>query len=321
MDRRTLAGVLAASALTIGATAPAVAAPPTPESFVVVLEPGTGDVPAVAAELARGAGGRVGHVYQHSIQGFSMTASPAAAAALARNPRVAYVEADMEVSIAAQATPTGISRSFAAGNAAIDIDGTDDSRVDVDVAVIDTGVDWEHPDLDVVDGINCAAGNIFRTTCTGNGDDDHYHGTHVAGTVAAIDNGVGVVGVAPGARIHAVKVLNSQGSGYTSWIIAGIDWVAARSSTIEVANMKSKIADPTEAQRVLMPTYIATPTLPRVAATSTNGVVKTSGRHRSLRSNPIVATRDTVHVICATRTTVSAASASIRWPCSRLRLW
>ena len=84
MDRRILAGVLAASALTIGATAPAAAAPPKPESFVVVLEAGTGDVPAVAAELARGAGGRVGHVYQHSIQGFSMTASPAAAAALAR---------------------------------------------------------------------------------------------------------------------------------------------------------------------------------------------------------------------------------------------
>ncbi|MGA8047641.1 MAG: S8 family serine peptidase [Dermatophilaceae bacterium] len=237
MDRRTLASVMAASALTLGATAPAVAAPPAHESFVVVLDRGTTNVPAVAAELARGAGGRVGFVYEHSIQGFSLTASAAAAAALARNPRVAYVEPDMEVSVAAQGTPTGISRSFAAGNSAIDIDGQDDSRVDVDVAVIDTGVDWQHPDLDVVDGINCAAGSIFRTTCTGNGDDDHYHGTHVAGTVAAIDNGVGVVGVAPGARIHAVKVLNSQGSGYTSWIIAGIDWVAARSDIIEVANM------------------------------------------------------------------------------------
>jgi subtilisin family serine protease len=59
----------------------------------------------------------------------------------------------------------------------------------------------------------------------------------VAGTVAALDNGNGVVGVAPGARLYAVKVLNSQGSGYTSWIVAGIDWVTARASTIEVANM------------------------------------------------------------------------------------
>jgi subtilisin len=59
----------------------------------------------------------------------------------------------------------------------------------------------------------------------------------VAGTIGAIDNDAGVVGVAPGARIWAVKVLNSQGSGYTSWIVAGIDWVAANASTIEVANM------------------------------------------------------------------------------------
>jgi subtilisin family serine protease len=69
------------------------------------------------------------------------------------------------------------------------------------------------------------------------GDDDHYHGTHVAGIIGAIDNGVGVVGVAPGARLWAVKVLDKNGSGWSSWIIAGIDWVAANAATIEVANM------------------------------------------------------------------------------------
>lgn len=237
MNRGILSTVVAASALVVGAVAPALAAPAAHETFVVVLERGTPNVSAVAAELARSAGGRVGFVYEHSIEGFSLTASPAAAAALARNPQVAYVEPDREFTVSAQDTPTGIERIFATGNQALDIDGQDDSRVDVDVAVIDTGVDWEHPDLDVVDGINCAAGSIFRTICTGNGDDDQYHGTHVAGTVAASDNGTGVVGVAPGARIHAVKVLNSKGSGYTSWIVAGIDWVAARASTIEVANM------------------------------------------------------------------------------------
>jgi subtilisin len=109
--------------------------------------------------------------------------------------------------------------------------------VDVDVAVIDTGVDFQHPDLNVVGGVNCATGGPFNSTCSSGGDDDHYHGTHVAGTIAAIDNGSGVVGVAPGARIWAVKVLNSRGSGYSSWIIAGIDWVAANAGTIEVANM------------------------------------------------------------------------------------
>jgi subtilisin family serine protease len=55
------------------------------------------------------------------------------------------------------------------------------------------------------------------------GDDDHYHGTYVAGTVGALDNGIGVVGVAPGARLWAVKVLDQQGSGSLSGIIAVID--------------------------------------------------------------------------------------------------
>jgi subtilisin len=114
---------------------------------------------------------------------------------------------------------------------------SDDYRVDVDVAVIDTGVDFQHPDLNVVGGVNCAGGSPFTKKCKSGGDDDHYHGTHVAGTIGAIDNGIGVVGVAPGARLWAVKVLNSQGSGYTSWIVAGIDWVAANAATIEVANM------------------------------------------------------------------------------------
>jgi len=209
----------------------------SPQSYVVVLRPGAANVPAVAQDLARAYGGRVGFVYEHALQGFSINASPRAATALASSPLVAYVEQDMLHTISAQDIPTGIERIFADGNAGLDIDGTDDYRVDVDVAVIDTGIDWQHPDLNVVGGINCASGNPFRANCGGNGDDDHYHGTHVAGTIGALDNGIGVVGVAPGARLWAVKVLNSQGSGYTSWIVAGIDWVTARAAQIEVANM------------------------------------------------------------------------------------
>ncbi len=205
-------------------------------SYIVVLQPGTADVAGVAADLAASARGEVGFVYEHAIEGFSITASDAAARALARNPRVAYVERDQEVTLAAQDAPTGIDRIFATGNAAIGINGSDDFRVDVDVAVIDTGVDFDHPDLNVVDGVNCASGGPFGGKCKAGGDDDHYHGTHVAGTIGALDNDLGVVGVAPGARIHAVKVLNSRGSGYTSWIVAGIDWVAGRGD-IEVANM------------------------------------------------------------------------------------
>jgi subtilisin family serine protease len=217
---------------------PGAAVPTDVQPYIVVLTPGVSNVPAAAAALARSAGGQVGHVYEHALKGFSLTAAPAAAAGLARNPLVAYVEPDRVVTIAEQSMPTGIRRTFADTNLAIDIDGLDDNRVDVDVAVIDTGIDWQHPDLNVVGGINCAQGWPFGpATCSGIGDDDHYHGTHVAGTIGALDNSVGVVGMAPGARLWAVKVLNKRGSGYTSWIVGGIDWVAGKAGDIEVANM------------------------------------------------------------------------------------
>jgi subtilisin family serine protease len=120
-----------------------------------------------------------------------------------------------------------------ANNTALDIDGVDDRRVNVDVAVIDTGVDLDHPDLNVVGWTRCTRGS-----CRTNGSDDgNGHGTHVAGTIGAKDNNIGPVGVAPGARIWSVGVLGANGSGSTADIIAGVDWVTARASTIEVANM------------------------------------------------------------------------------------
>jgi subtilisin family serine protease len=226
--------------LAIGAPSGAGAAGPADQaaaSYLVVLEPGPDDrdVPAVAAEMARAHGAQLGFVYEHALEGFSVTMSPRAAAALARDGRVAYVEPDREVSIAAQEVPTGVQRIGAYGNEAIGIDGTDE-RVDVDVAVIDTGIDLDHPDLNVVDSVDCSGGRPWRASCKGGGDDDHSHGTHVAGTIGALDNDTGVVGVAPGARLHAVKVLNGNGGGYTSWIVAGIDWVVAKGD-IEVINM------------------------------------------------------------------------------------
>jgi len=207
-------------------------------SYIVVLAPemaGLSEIAGVsvrAASLAHAYGGEVGFVYEHALRGFSIEMSPQAAAALARNPQVAYVEADQVVSIDAQTTPTGIQRVFADDNPYLDIDGIDDFRVDVDVAVIDSGVDFQHPDLNVVGGVTC-----MSPPCVSGGDDDRYHGTHVAGTIAALDNGFGVVGVAPGARIWAVKVLDSAGNGTSTTAVAGIDWVAAHAATIEVANM------------------------------------------------------------------------------------
>ena len=101
---------------------------------------------------------------------------------------------------------------------------------DIAVAVIDTG-SGPHADLNIAGGKNCSVGKSFAD---GNG-----HGTHVAGTIGAINNGAGVVGVAPGIPIYSVRVLNNQGSGSWSSVICGIDWVTANAANlnIKVANM------------------------------------------------------------------------------------
>lgn len=98
--------------------------------------------------------------------------------------------------------------------------------------IIDTGVDLDHPDLNV----DAASGYDFINN-DAYGDDDNGHGSHCAGTVAAIDNEIGVVGVAAGATVVPVKVLDRRGSGAYSVIIAGVDFVAANASPGDAANM------------------------------------------------------------------------------------
>ncbi len=208
-----------------------------PNRYIVVFKPDVDNVPALARGLASAHGGSLQFIYQHAVKGFSVQLSEQGADALRHHPSVAYVEQDQIAYAFAQEIPTGVRRIFADGNANLDIDGTDDYRVDVDIAIIDTGIDLDHPDLNVVASTNCSGGSPFRGSCGEGGDDDNGHGTHVAGTVAALDNGIGVVGVAPGARLLGVKVLRADGSGYISWIVAGIDWVTARADRIEVANM------------------------------------------------------------------------------------
>jgi len=100
--------------------------------------------------------------------------------------------------------------------------------VDVDIAILDTGVDTDHPDLNVV---SCQ--KFIGTSC----EDGHGHGTHVSGTACAKDNDFGVVGVAPGCRIWAYKVLDDNGGGTFGSVAAGVDAIAANSDIIDVANM------------------------------------------------------------------------------------
>ena len=111
----------------------------------------------------------------------------------------------------------------------------------VKVAVIDTGINFDHEDLKA----NYGGGVNFTYEDTG-AMDGHGHGTHVAGTIAAVRNSRGVVGVAPKAKIYAVKVMSSGGTGERSAVISGIEW--AIENKMNVINMSLGSAEPTEAQ-------------------------------------------------------------------------
>jgi subtilisin len=197
-----------------------------PGHYIVVLAPGVNSLNA-ANEMGRAHGLAVGHVYSHAINGFAARIPDARLEKVKSDPRVLFVDEDRVFTIQAQNIPTGITRIEA--NLSSTQSGNGSGSVNVDVAVIDTGIQTNHPDLNVVGGRNCSTGTSWS--------DGHGHGTHVAGTVAAKDDGVGVVGVAPGARLWAVRVLNNAGSGTTSSIICGVDWVTANAAIIEVANM------------------------------------------------------------------------------------
>jgi subtilisin family serine protease len=129
----------------------------------------------------------------------------------------------------AQVNSTGIDRVDADLSAAISGDGA--GSVDADIAIVDTGVS-SHPDLNI---FRCVSFVTFvpLPICT----DGHRHGSHVAGTAAARDNGIGVVGTAPGARIWALKVLHDNARGDDSDVLEGLNYVAANAREIDVANL------------------------------------------------------------------------------------
>ncbi len=100
--------------------------------------------------------------------------------------------------------------------------------VDADIAILDTGIDLDHPDLNVFHERSFIPGTI-------NADDDHGHGTHLAGVAAAKDNSFGMVGIAPGARLWAIKVLESSGMGEISTLIKGLDYINQHQNEVDVA--------------------------------------------------------------------------------------
>jgi subtilisin len=193
--------------------------------------------PAARALVVRRAGATLEINYRGVAAASVTVPNTNALAALERDPAVVSIVPDRLVSAyqgkgkpnggggggSAQVVPAGVAR--------VGVPTSSSNGGGVAVAILDTGVDLTHADLwGSVDAFSAFGGSC---------QDDNGHGTHVAGTVAARDNSVDVIGVAPNAQLYCVKVLDGQGSGSDSTVMAGLDWVLtnAAGSQIKVVNM------------------------------------------------------------------------------------
>jgi len=194
------------------------------DRWIVVLRSGA------KLDAATARAGRLGitrdRTFRNAVHGYSAKLTGVQLAALRSDPDVSAVVPDAVISMTGQTTPRGVRRVFGLRSHIAGINGSNE-RVDADVAIVDTGIDASHPDLNVVGGHNCSTSNPNAW------GDANGHGTHVAGTVGAIDNGIGVVGVAPGVRLWAVRILNSAGDGLISWYVCGLDWIAAQRDPVD----------------------------------------------------------------------------------------
>jgi subtilisin family serine protease len=195
-----------------------------PSPWVVRLADGV-NIDETVASITREAGVSARRIYRSAFPGFAADLDYAAVSRLRNDLRVRYVAEDRLVRAAGQVLPTGLSRIQVEKNATASIGGA--RQVDVDVAVLDTGIS-AHPDLDVVQQVSFTADGPA---------DRNGHGTHVAGIIGARDNGDQVIGVAPGVRLWNVKVLERDGSGHISDVIAGIEYVMEHADRIAVANL------------------------------------------------------------------------------------
>jgi len=226
--------------------------------WILVLEDTSGDDATVEGFCADSHGGCLGggHPSEHGVPFISLRASESELEALLQKHagEVAFIETDVEVSLDPEVEVSASSSASGGSDLPWGLDRIDartgldatytvpgDGGLGVHVYVLDTGIRTTHTDFLGSDGsrrafptleaqgnglVVCASDD---TLCAADG---HGHGTHCAGTV-----GGKTYGVAPGAQLHAVKVLSDQGSGQTSWIVSAVDWVATQGLRPAIVSM------------------------------------------------------------------------------------
>ena len=178
----------------------------------------------------KNAGTELLYIYDYVAKGFAIKISNnKILEQLKKNPLVEYVGHDREISALSsqmenQIIPQSVDRIDGDEN----LENSNSNIVDADIAILDTGIDLDHSDLNVFHEKTFIPG-------TTNADDDHGHGTHLAGIAAAKDNSFGIVGIAPGARLWALKILESSGMGEISTLIKGLDYINQNPNQVDVA--------------------------------------------------------------------------------------
>jgi subtilisin family serine protease len=222
---------LAVAALVVAAIGTGSPAAASRASYIVVLESSVASPAAVAQEQAARFGGSVSYVYTHALKGYALTLPEAAVSALAADPRVQYVEPDgvMTVDTTQTGATWGIDRI---DQRSLPLSGTYTyfaTGSGVKAYIIDTGIRFTHTQFG-----GRAIKGVDEVTPGGSASDCNGHGTHVSGTV-----GGSTYGVAKAVTLVAVRVLGCNGSGSTSGVIAGVDWVTGNhaAGTPAVANM------------------------------------------------------------------------------------
>lgn len=255
--------------LALGASATALAAPPSADRYIVKFQPGLAGQARAALAAARAS--VVLEMPDHDAVAIELPA--AAVAGLERNPNIEYIEPDvlrfpMALTSPSTGTPYALGQQVPYGVPMVEADQL--ASVDAGsrkICIIDSGYDLGHPDLD-------SSNNVTGEYDSGTGwwyTDENHHGTHVAGTISAINNGLGVVGVVSNQmlKLHIVKVFDASGWAYSSTLTNAVTKCVNAGANVISMSLGGSLSSRTE--KAAFEKYYAAPYYVLPVAAAGNG--------------------------------------------------